>query len=587
MLFFQKPTSLIINNKIIFCNIRFINNQLLLTGSVYLYYPFDYSKISLYVNDKKTEFKIIERRNNEPSVICLSEDTTWINIDQLNISIIVNEKEYRYKINKEYYNQYQIMAMTLFKNDYRLMELYVDYYKLLGVECFYFYYNGEIDVKMFDFIKDSKSIIYIMEWNYVYWYNNTTHHHAQTMAIMDSLYLMKNITKYCLYNDFDEYIFPNLNLKELILKFPEINNFSFLCHWGTIGNELVSYEQAKESLKNQKILIKPYPCSNRKKSLIRVQDIEIMGIHGPHIFNTKNEKLEIPGFYHICNFVENDRRYFMNHFLHRIAVYLNGGLGNRLFQIAFIYSHAKIYNKKDFEFGYFISNKNDHSKIDYNKEVYPFIKKLDLGPKFIQISEKQNECMSYVKYPEVYECQPTLYIGYFQCEKYFKEYRQELIKLFSFPPVPFEIKQPSMFIHIRRGDYINNENHYVDLSVYYEKALQIFKSKFDSFKLYVISDDINYCIELKLFQNIHQDIEYITNLNELQTISLMKSCNLGGICSNSSFSWWGSYLNESKEKIIIFPSKWFANKLYQTFPNDIYFEGSYVMDINTFETKKI
>ena len=103
----------------------------------------------------------------------------------------------------------------------------------------------------------------------------------------------------------------------------------------------------------------------------------------------------------------------------------------------------------------------------------------------------------------------------------------------------------------------------------------------------MISDDINYCIDLKLFQNIHQDIEYINNLNELQTISLMKSCTLGGICSNSSFSWWGSYLNESKEKIIIFPSKWFGSKFYQTFPNDIYFEGSYVMDLDTFETKKI
>ena len=59
-----------------------------------------------------------------------------------------------------------------------------------------------------------------------------------------NIYLCPN----CLYNDFDEYIFPNLRLTELIKQYPYINDFNFFCHWGSIGNRgLVSYSNAKEA----------------------------------------------------------------------------------------------------------------------------------------------------------------------------------------------------------------------------------------------------------------------------------------------------------------------------------------------------
>ena len=61
--------------------------------------------------------------------------------------------------------------MTVFKEDYRLMELYIDYYSKLGVDAFFFYYNDKLDEKMFEFIKDSSHSIHITEWNYQYWTN--------------------------------------------------------------------------------------------------------------------------------------------------------------------------------------------------------------------------------------------------------------------------------------------------------------------------------------------------------------------------------------------------------------------------------
>jgi hypothetical protein len=55
----------------------------------------------------------------------------------------------------------------------------------------------------------------------------------------------------------------------------------------------------------------------------------------------------------------------------------------------------------------------------------------------------------------------------------------------------------------------------------------------------------------------------------------MSLCSKGGVCCNSSFSWWGSYLNESKGKTVLFPSKW-VNTYWK---NDIYYKGSTIIEI--------
>jgi hypothetical protein len=264
-----------------------------------------------------------------------------------------------------------------------------------------------------------------------------------------------------------------------------------------------------------------------------------------------------------------------------VSIYLQGGLGNRLFQVAFLYAYAKKHNKK---FGYMYELKNVHSTLDYHKLVYPFLKPISLHQP-VGFNEPMDKCQMYLNIPNIPK--DCFFQGYFQNEKYFKEYRNDLLSLIQLPKLPFTIKEDSIFIHIRRGDYVSLPMHFIDLWDYYQKSLEYFLSNKPLKHLYIISDDIQFCKKKNIFESMIQDITYIENLNELETMKLMTECSLGGVCSNSSFSWWGSYLNTSPDKMIIFPSKWFNQEPHISFPLDIWFEGSYVMDIKTFDIKNI
>ena len=262
------------------------------------------------------------------------------------------------------------------------------------------------------------------------------------------------------------------------------------------------------------------------------------------------------------------------------GIILHGGLGNRLFQIAFIYSYGKKWNKK------IIINKDDwntHSNIDYQKIVYPFVpKSLSIKSPLI-LEESSENCISYVEIPNLN--QDCIFKGYFQCEKYFINYKKEIQSIFQLPNQnKYMIKENSVFVHVRRGDYVTKDFHFIDLTKYYEVAISHLRNINTNFTLYVISDDIQFCKDRQIFKNQHENIEYVEGLNELQTMRLMKECNIGGICANSTFSWWGAYLNPNEDKIVFFPSQWFNSKV--KIPNDIPFEGSYVIDLEKYEIHK-
>ena len=256
----------------------------------------------------------------------------------------------------------------------------------------------------------------------------------------------------------------------------------------------------------------------------------------------------------------------------KALIHLEGGLGNRLFQIAFIYAYSK---KNKLDYGYFSTGYNPHSKIDYQKIIYPFLR-FYINQNYFHYKEPQMKYMSFDEdIPINYE--NIVFTGYFQCDKYFKELKSEIVDLFEFPELNFDVIKESIFIHVRRGDWLGSLSE-IDLNQYYITSINFIKSKHLISNVYILSNDIKFCLDNKLFQEYFNSVQYL-NLNEVESIALMKSCKYGGICSNSTFSWWGSYLNKYDEKIIIFPGRWSKPN---NVPNDIVFEGSYIVNFDDY-----
>ncbi len=106
-------------------------------------------------------------------------------------------------------------------------------------------------------------------------------------------------------------------------------------------------------------------------------------------------------------------------------------------------------------------------------------------------------------------------------------------------------------IHVRRGDYVELANSHPVLSVsYYQEAQEIVKAK----KYLIVSDDISWC------KQHFQGSQYLFAENNPPHLdfALMSLCEAGVIIANSTFSWWGAWVNNCSGKIIVAPKTWFG-----------------------------
>lgn len=170
-----------------------------------------------------------------------------------------------------------------------------------------------------------------------------------------------------------------------------------------------------------------------------------------------------------------------------------------------------------------------------------------------------------------------LYIeGYWQSEKYFSEYRDELLQLFTLKD---EIhgetqlykenidKIESVSLHIRRGDYITdhktNNYHGICSVDYYRDAVEMIIRNISDPHFFIFSDDLDWAKEnLDFIDNI-TFVEIQKNIPDHEEMYLMSICK-HNIIANSSFSWWGAWLNQNTDKIVIAPKKWFNDSSIDT-----------------------
>jgi hypothetical protein len=236
---------------------------------------------------------------------------------------------------------------------------------------------------------------------------------------------------------------------------------------------------------------------------------------------------------------------------------LMGGLGNYLFQIASVYSLALDNNDEA------VFNINDsvtgHQPIkNYTNNILSKINFVDYS-----LSLK-NDCYEpffhYQKIP--YKANQKLH-GYFQSEKYFIHNRQQILDLYD---IDEESKKEidkkygeilvgnTCSLHVRRGDYLKYPNHHPTCTLeYYSNSIKEFSK---DTKFLIFSDDINWCKKVFTSENfifIEGNKDYI----DLWLMSLCKN----NIIANSSFSWWGAWLNQNPNKKVITPTNWFGSSI--------------------------
>jgi len=149
---------------------------------------------------------------------------------------------------------------------------------------------------------------------------------------------------------------------------------------------------------------------------------------------------------------------------------------------------------------------------------------------------------------------------YFQTEKYFKNIEDTIRSDFTFKQEVVDtcmdffstLDGDKIFMHVRRGDYVNHPDQHPALPVsYYEEAYK----NFDEPTVLVFSDDTEWCKQQPLFEG--DRFLVCEGGGPYTDLYMMSKCD-DFIIANSTFSWWGAWLSHNKEKVVIYPDRWFG-----------------------------
>jgi hypothetical protein len=245
-----------------------------------------------------------------------------------------------------------------------------------------------------------------------------------------------------------------------------------------------------------------------------------------------------------------------------VFVPLHGGLGNQMFQYSagFIVAklnHAQLYLQN--------SNENAHNKKNHNyvKLLFQDASECHVPPKGVLLYRQAKS--PFCSWNPVGLSLPCHLEGYFQYYPVLEPFLYQLIERFR---QALRVKQTTdtVFLHIRRGDYVEKSKiHYLQSAQYYYAAYKHLNKILRALppNVLVFSDDIEWCKKQDWIQKI-PNVSFYENEDELETLAEMASCGGGAIIANSTFSWWGAIL--SKTKYVYYPSKWIAMPIENLFP---------------------
>ena len=268
-----------------------------------------------------------------------------------------------------------------------------------------------------------------------------------------------------------------------------------------------------------------------------------------------------------------------------IIINITGGLGNQLFQYAFgralsiknkcqlklDISSYQNYEWHDYSLRPFSIRENFADKSDcelLKGEKFSFVRKIKqniFNNKKFYYSEKD------LRFNEKYKnlANPAYISGYWQSEKYFKQVEEIIRNEFKIvipPSKPNQNlikkieKENAISLHVRRGNYANikhvNKVHGTSPLSYYNDAIKVLIPKIPDPVFSIFSDDIEWAKKNLIINNETVFVDFNNSTTDFEDMRLMSMCK-HHIIANSTFSWWGAWLNDSKSKIVIAPKIWF------------------------------
>lgn len=265
-----------------------------------------------------------------------------------------------------------------------------------------------------------------------------------------------------------------------------------------------------------------------------------------------------------------------------IKCVLHAGLCNQIFMIFATIAYA-IKNKKDFVF--YCSEKRT---IDEKTIVYfdSLLQKIEGKTESIidtSLIEYKEPEFSYNEIP--YYDKSFNLRGYYQSHKYFENYYDEILKLTGIADArnsarnEFQFllnEKPCISIHFRMGDYWGLQaNHPIMPPSYYNNALRFLEDKidFNDYTILFFCQSVDNHIVNKYIDAINQQRRYVFHkvsdeIPDWKQLILMSLCD-HHIIANSTFSWWGAYMSDKREKIICYPSVWFGPNMKHIVTDDL------------------
>ncbi len=257
----------------------------------------------------------------------------------------------------------------------------------------------------------------------------------------------------------------------------------------------------------------------------------------------------------------------------KYVVNIIGGLGNQLFQYALGYSLARKHSGElfldltGFEHYKVRNFELDNFNIKYQIAPNELTDKLKVKKIFNKTHIKE-KCLNFNK--NILRLNRDVYLnGYWQTEKYFDKYKDEIRSMYTFKNFDFvknnellnEIKSTnSISVHVRLCDYVNNPEYakifFVCKQKYYKNAIEYMKKHVENPRFYVFSDDIN---GAKEFLPESENLIYCNTENWQEDLYYAQSTK-HNIIANSSFAWWAAYLNSNENKIVIAPKHWYTRE---------------------------